>query len=123
MSYLTAYFILKLTDFIVLFKGIAGISCCIGGFIILFSDKIKKARRYFILSFTVMVLFYILSILTPTTKQVGAIYVLPNIVNNENLQETIKQVPELSNLGLQHLKEILTEGLEEKTNELNKIEE
>ena len=49
----------------------------------------------------------------PTTKQAAVIYILPNIVNNEDLQETIKQMPELSNLGLQHLKELLSNEIKE----------
>jgi len=112
-----AYFIIKLTSLVGLFK-VVGCICLAGiGLLTLFhalfhEDFIEelereKVKKYIKRFFYGMLIFLSLSTILPTTKQAAAIYILPNIVNNEDLQETIKQIPELSNLGLQHLKEIV----------------
>lgn len=129
MTYLMAYFIIKLTDMVILFGGIGFIGSMVGMIIYIvgiagstergglfngIDEKnksiIKKMGRN--LSIIGCILFFLGSML-PTTKQAAAIYILPSIVNNEDLQETIKQIPELSNLGLQHLKEILSDDIKE----------
>ena len=40
------------------------------------------------------------------------IYIAPAIVNNKDIQETFKQMPELTNLGLEYLKETLKEKID-----------
>lgn len=46
---------------------------------------------------------------TPTTKQAAFIYITPSIVNNVDLQNTIKQIPGISSLGLEYLADIMKE--------------
>lgn len=119
-----AYFIIKLTSLVGLFK-VVGVICLasIGALIIFYEElgrefEKEKIKKYIKRLFYGMLIFLSLSALLPTTKQAAAIYILPNIVNNEDLKETFKQIPELSNLGLHHLKEILSDEVTGVINEV-----
>lgn len=51
--------------------------------------------------------------LTPSSKEAAFIYIAPAIVNNEDLQKTVKQLPELSNLGMEYLNGLLKKEIKE----------
>ncbi len=69
---------------------------------------LKKGKYWAIFFVTIMLLL-------PSQKEAAFIYIAPAIVNNQNFKETIQQIPELSNLGLQYLNGLLENEI--KTNE------
>jgi len=69
-------------------------------------DKVLIKRHFKWMA--IMFLFTsLVSVFLPTQKQMAFIYIIPKIVNNESIQDTIKQLPELSNLGLEYLNDLL----------------
>lgn len=52
----------------------------------------------------------------PTQKQLAFIIAAPVIVNNEDVQSTAKNIPEIMKLGTDYLKDILTEVKNEQAN-------
>ena len=59
-------------------------------------------------------LLFIIGVFCPNTKQAALIYITPQIVNNEAMSDTVKNIPELTKLGTDYLKELL----KEKTNDI-----
>lgn len=57
------------------------------------------------LSFKVGIISMLLAVFVPTTKQAALIYIAPKVVNNE----VIENVPEITKLGTEYLKELLKE--------------
>lgn len=55
------------------------------------------------------VVLLVLSQLLPTTKQAAFIYIAPQIVENGAVKDTVKNIPELTKLGTDYLKELLKE--------------
>ena len=55
----------------------------------------------------------ILSTLLPTTKQAAFIWIAPQIVENGAVKDTVKNIPELTKLGTEYLKELLKEKVNE----------
>ena len=47
--------------------------------------------------------------LAPSTKQAAFIWVAPQIVENGAVKDTVKNIPELTKLGTEYLKELLKE--------------
>lgn len=64
------------------------------------------------LSLKVGIISMFLAIFVPTTKQAALIYITPKVVNNE----VIENVPEITKLGTEYLKELL----KEKTNDIKR---
>lgn len=62
------------------------------------------------LSLKIGIISMLLAVFVPTTKQAALIYIAPKIVNNE----VIENVPEITKLGTEYLKELL----KEKTNDI-----
>lgn len=60
----------------------------------------KKMLSYFII--TALLLVFI-----PSQKQAAFIMIAPAIVENKDLKETVKNIPELTKLGTEYLKEML----------------
>lgn len=63
---------------------------------------------------TLEVIAIILSTLLPTTKQAAFIWIAPQIVENGAVKDTVKNIPELTKLGTEYLKELLKEKVNEK---------
>lgn len=55
----------------------------------------------------------ILLTLIPSTKQLAFILVAPQIVENGTVKDTVKNIPELTQLGTEYLKELLKTKTEE----------
>lgn len=72
--------------------------------------KLKKFISILLLTF---ILFFTSKQLVPTTKEAAFIYIAPAIVNNVDMQETIKKLPQLSNLGLDYLNDLLETKIKE----------
>ena len=75
--------------------------------------QVNKILIYFV-ALPIFIIGGVIKVLTPTTKQMAFIYIAPAIVNNKDIQETFKQMPELTNLGLEYLKETLKEKINDK---------
>ena len=72
-------------------------------------DECIKAL-YADLSLKVGIISMFLAVFVPTTKQAALIYIAPKVINNE----VIENVPEITKLGTEYLKELL----KEKTNDI-----
>jgi len=59
-----------------------------------------------------------ISFFTPSQKQLAFIYIAPAIVNNKDIQKTLKSIPEISALGLQYLTETLKGEVKEIANNI-----
>lgn len=121
MNYFTAYLFTRLNsinnvaDFL-LATGIAliVIGLAASGLYSIEYDFPKKLFREAISKIKYWAIFLLLIfLLVPTQKEAAFIYIAPAIVNNKNFKETIQQIPELSNLGLQYLNDLLREQVKE----------
>ncbi len=74
-----------------------------------FVEKVLE-RKKILISIYITLLFLFIAI--PNQKQVAFIYIAPKIINNTDLQESIKKLPKLTNLGLEYLNDILEEKTE-----------
>lgn len=122
MSYLGFYLLTKLDDFgAVLF--VISILCFIA-FAIIFipslmcSVEAEETRDEFVETMKKLWVFKVfwtgvicLTIATvlPTTKQAAFIWIAPQIVENGAVKDTVKNIPELTKLGTDYLKELLKE--------------
>ena len=71
--------------------------------------KIFKLKMIFIVSAILLGI----SMVLPTTRQAAFIYVAPQIIENGAVKDTIKNIPELTKLGTDYLKELLKEKIDE----------
>ena len=78
----------------------------------------KKVSSYFKITIPLFIVILVIKSLIPTTKEAAFIYVAPAIVNNQDIQKTIKKLPELSGLGLEYLGEVLKEEIKEAKGEV-----
>lgn len=76
---------------------------------------IKRAKWFG----TFALLGVMLVTLIPTTKEMAFIYIAPAIVNNQDMQDTVKKLPSISKLGLEYVEEILKSEIKEKVNNNN----
>lgn len=51
--------------------------------------------------------------LVPSTKQAAFIWIAPQIVENGAVKDTVKNIPELTKLGTEYLKELLKEKVDD----------
>ena len=129
MSYLGFYILAKLSDIgcVLSTLSIIGFICC---FVLLFPIMIKADEsssysdpdRFFnklfkqylkdfmwYKVFTMSAVFLTIATLLPTTKQAAFIWIAPQIVENGTVKDTVKNIPELTKLGTDYLKELLKE--------------
>lgn len=67
---------------------------------------LKKFHRALCIVASIML---ILATFIPSQKQVAFIILAPAIVENKDMQETLKNIPEIARLGTEYLKEMLQE--------------
>lgn len=72
-------------------------------------EKGTKIGRISLFSF---ITFLLLTIFTPNQKQLAFIITAPAIIENKDLQEVVKNTPEIMRLGTEYLKEILSKSSE-----------
>lgn len=58
---------------------------------------------------TPYIILILLVIFIPSQKQLAFILVAPHIVENKDIQETFKNIPEIAKLGAEYLKEVLND--------------
>lgn len=79
-----------------------------------FKEVCKVTRLHIILISMITLTF--ITALIPTTKQAAFIWVAPQIIENGAVKDTVKNIPELTKLGTEYLKELL----KEKTNDIKR---
>lgn len=114
MSYLGMYLLLLLDGFNTTTTIVATACLIWAGIIYVITStencdvEVRKEcikELYADLSLKVGVISMLLAVFVPTTKQAALIYITPKIVNNE----VIENVPEITKLGTEYLKELLKE--------------
>lgn len=76
-----------------------------------FTESLKKLIKSLHIKtmFISGVVLLVFSQLLPTTKQAAFIYIAPQIIENGAVKDTVKNIPELTKLGTDYLKELLKE--------------
>jgi hypothetical protein len=128
MTYFQAYLLTRLDSFssllnsLIAFGLVAIVILCV----ILFAETVEpefcngsNIKKYFFIILPITLLFSILNAMIPTTKEAAFIYIAPALVNNKDVQKTLKKLPELSGLGLEYLGDILKQEIKKNIN--NKI--
>ncbi len=78
-----------------------------------FEDGLKEELNKPIkILYPVWVFFILLWAAIPTTKEAAFIWIAPQIVENGAVKETVKNIPELTRLGTEYLKNVLKEKVE-----------
>lgn len=92
---------------IILIGAIIGCSDCYDDFAGNLKKLIKSLHiKTMFISGVVLLVF---SQLLPTTKQAAFIYIAPQLIENGAVKDTVKNIPELTKLGTDYLKELLKE--------------
>ena len=63
--------------------------------------------------YLVCIISWLIATFLPTTKQAAFIWIAPQIVENGAVKDTVKNIPELTKLGTDYLKELLKEKIED----------
>lgn len=81
--------------------------------IMCFEDGLKKELNKTIkILYPAWLFFILLWAAIPTTKEAAFIWIAPQIVENGAVKETVKNIPELTRLGTEYLKNVLKEKVE-----------
>lgn len=81
--------------------------------ILCFEDGLKeKFNKPIKILYPVWLFFILLWAAIPTTKEAAFIWIAPQIVENGAVKETVKNIPELTRLGTEYLKNVLKEKVE-----------
>lgn len=123
MTYLEMYMLLMLDGFTTFASAIATF-CLVWTVIVFFGCVLQDAdsdikaevigNLYADKTLIIGIISLLLALFVPNTKQAALIYITPQIVNNEAVSDTVKNMPELTKLGTDYLKELL----KEKTNDI-----
>ena len=76
-----------------------------------FLIKFKRLKGKMLLCFSIACLT--ITPFSPTTKQTAFIIIAPHIIENNDIKETFKNIPEIAKLGTDYLKEILKEKIDD----------
>ena len=125
------YLLVKLDDFncflyvfgyvgLVLTAGISLVFCAMSDintynhedFVVTFKRYIRACKIKALI--TLEVISIIAGTLLPNTKQAAFIWIAPQIVENGAVKDTVKNIPELTKLGTEYLKELLKEKVNDK---------
>ena len=122
------YLLTKLSDIVLgcIIIGIVSIFGCLIATVAYYSDittydtkeeKEKIVKHYHVKGlYFVCIIAWSLAILLPTTKQAAFIWLAPQIVENGAVKDTVKNIPELSKLATEYLKELLKEKINDTEN-------
>ena len=96
---------------IILIGSIIGCSDCYSDF----TGSLKKLLKSLHIKtvFISGVVLLVFSQLLPTTKQAAFIWIAPQIIENGAVKDTVKNIPEITKLGTDYLKELLKEKINE----------
>ena len=96
---------------IILIGSIIGCSDCYGDFTESLKKLIKSLHIKTVFISGIVLLAF--SQLLPTTKQAAFIWIAPQIIENGAVKDTVKNIPELTKLGTDYLKELLKDKINE----------
>ena len=130
MDYFMIYLLTQLDSFKKYLLTFGTISAVVTGVIlfvcvIISSDSYNNAKEVFLeyikmcrfkLLVVLFCVFYSVAMLLPSTKQAAFIYIAPQIINNGDVKDSIKAIPELAKLGTEYLKTMLKDKIEESNN-------
>ena len=134
MSYLGFYLLAKLNNIVFVLNTLSliGFICCVVLLIPIaivsdenssyrepdraFNKLFKQNLKDFMWCkiFTISAVFLTIATLLPTTKQAAFIWIAPQIVENGAVKDTVKNIPELTKLGTEYLKELLKEKVNDR---------
>lgn len=103
------YFIFQADNFVSLFGVCAivtGVVALIGSVIYIGADEDeigKRAKRFAIIAWTLLLLFSIGIAVTPSTKTLAAMYVIPKLVNSDFCKQLSGDAQKLYKLGVMAL--------------------
>lgn len=109
------YWVLKLDEL----RGICVVVCVISGMLSFGSligwvvnvtdgDAVKAAKALFFKAISVLMLGLVIGVLLPSTKQMAMVKVIPAIANSEVVVDMSKDAKELYKMGIEAIKEQLT---------------
>ena len=125
MTYFQAYLLTRLDSFSSLLNSLIafGLAVIVILCVILFAKAVEpefcngsNIKKYFFIILPITLLFSILNAMIPSTKEAAFIYIAPALVNNKDVQKTLKKLPELSGLGLEYLGDILKQEIKKNIN-------
>ena len=96
---------------IMLIGSIIGCADCYGDFTESLKKLIKSLHIKTVFISGIVLLAF--SQLLPTTKQAAFIWIAPQIIENGAVKDTVKNIPELTKLGTDYLKELLKDKINE----------
>lgn len=79
----------------------------LGYFIDAMDERLKNSIK---ISLIIFIISSFLFMFIPSQKQAAFIIIAPAIVENEDLQDTLKNIPEIAKLGTEYIKEMLKKG-------------
>lgn len=71
--------------------------------------KQSIGKRYAKKFWAIVAVLFTVAVFMPSTKQAAFIWIAPQIVENGAVKDTVKNIPELTKLGTEYLKELLKE--------------
>lgn len=83
--------------------GFAGCLILIVGWIPVSMSRWDGYLKYFLCFLPLAFIFLLIGVLTPTTKEMAAILVLPKIINNQKVQQLPDKVLDLANEWIEEL--------------------
>jgi hypothetical protein len=78
-----------------------------------YEKDLKVMKKIIKLVAPVFIISLMFTTLVPSTKQAAFIWIAPQIVENGAVKDTVKNIPELTKLGTEYLKELLKEKFNE----------
>lgn len=100
--------------------------CCVAFFILIMvyaelynDDEKKKCQHFIMIAVKILISFTLLFTFLPTTKQAAFIWVAPQIIENGAVKDTVANIPELTKLGTEYLKQMLKDEINDNKNSTN----
>lgn len=119
------YLLVKLDDFLCLSAFLMILTGLILGIVCLltaietadgssyYEKDLKVMKKIIKLVAPMFILSLMFTTLVPSTKQAAFIWIAPQIVENGAVKDTVKNIPELTKLGTEYLKELLKEKVDD----------
>ena len=76
-------------------------------------EVVKAILPWYKRGLCAFILLTSLILFIPSSKGIAFIYVAPQIIENGAVKDTVKNIPELTKLGTEYLKEILADKIQE----------